>query len=1007
MADTTLKITTILGAQESSGDRGPFLLSSVQGVEGVSLPFYFDMVLYRALEAEDVDVSTLINTPAKFGILTKDESTEVKYYATRGGVFKSFEKVGTTKLPMTAQTDFVVYRARLVPAFAMLEYEQVFRVFENMTVIEIIKEAIGSFANVNASNYLLLWLDDDDFPAIDYCVQFNETTLAFVSRLLGQFGLYYYFWHPTEGESRMGEQMVIGRGLGTFHPCRNPEFEAGPRNFSRAYQPAHRKTQVGDYNILQPSKPATAAVTLVGSYDASPADSMFMRMERHLFPGIMPRNHRDGDAAAAKANATDDQRDEEARVFTAQGESENRSFYAGMRFKVTNKGKDAKQKETVPDDKFGPPLEAEYVLTRLSIIALDKGLGHHWWQDIINVLNPLHWLKRESPSQQMTVKVLSAVTQSSLYESISKEAEDRKLGKKIKQITSAAKDVASVVGPVFSFFSDSISEVIDRHDDQYSNSFTAVPFVPGYLTRFPLPAYQPARAEGPQLAVVVGPKGAKDNPADHLVDALGRVRIRFPWHTDLPEGGEQDPWKTDRRTAWVRVAEGWAGAGMGTQFLPRIGDEVIVSYLDGDPARPVITGRLHNAANGSPTHPFPPGRTAAKTVGAKAVHTPQPGAASLRSGIRTRSTPKPQGAKDRFHLLRFDDAWHDEQLLIRSQGRTDVTSFGPWHDTSHGNRSIRVGGKDPDTGKGGGALIVTTGDEYDLHVGADRYEGVDKKHQLSVKSDTLFDLQGNHDTVVGGTMTLNATKVVVEAALKITLKVGGSFVVIDPAGVFIKGALVQINSGGSPDSTSNKEVTDPLDAGAADPGDPPDWLAQHPPGAAGPRRTHTATAQHGLLVTRNGNTLQIGNIAVAGTPEYQDKVVSQIALMNQTPTGKAMLDDYQTTGRHTTISNNPGPMEDTGELPTNFPASRDGTGSDSTIAYNPDHFPDPSAPHMPGDVALLHEMTHAQHDAHGTATDHIPHGDNFDTEEEFRTIQQENAYRDERGVPRRTDHRSL
>jgi hypothetical protein len=215
-----------------------------------------------------------------------------------------------------------------------------------------------------------------------------------------------------------------------------------------------------------------------------------------------------------------------------------------------------------------------------------------------------------------------------------------------------------------------------------------------------------------------------------------------------------------------------------------------------------------------------------------------------------------------------------------------------------------IGGKNPDTGKSGGSLFETVGGEYDQHTMQDRYEGVDAKFQLTVKADTAFDLQAKYSTIVGTSATLNAQTVVIEASQKITLKVGASFVVVDPAGVFLNGAMVNINSGGSPGSTIDATMTDPLDAGQADPGDPQDFIEKHPPWkGGGGRRTHTAKAHHGLTVTANKDgTLQVGKgIKVGGDKAYQDTVVSQLALMNDTKTGSAMITDYESTGKSMTI----------------------------------------------------------------------------------------------------------
>jgi hypothetical protein len=225
--------------------------------------------------------------------------------------------------------------------------------------------------------------------------------------------------------------------------------------------------------------------------------------------------------------------------------------------------------------------------------------------------------------------------------------------------------------------------------------------------------------------------------------------------------------------------------------------------------------------------------------------------------------------------------------------------------------------------------------------------------------------------------------------------------------------MVQINSGGAPGSTSNADLTDPLDAGQADPGDPQDYIEKHPPwkGGGGGRRHHTAQAHHGLAVTANPDgTLQVGaGIKVAGDKAYQDTVVQQLALMNDTTTGRAMIDDYNSTGQTMTIRplNPPPNPPNAFATPTNGTNATNGTGSDSTLDYNPNQWPNPvNAPNVPGDVILFHEMTHAQHNAHGTQ-DNTPRADNFDDNEEFNTIGPENAYRDERGVPRRADHHSL
>ena len=196
---------------------------------------------------------------------------------------------------------------------------------------------------------------------------------------------------------------------------------------------------------------------------------------------------------------------------------------------------------------------------------------------------------------------------------------------------------------------------------------------------------------GPHTAVVVGVNGLETpGGADICTDQYGRVRVKFPWDrsTDHDSDGQT--------SAWIRVAENWAGSEWGFQFPPRVGHEVVVQFVDGDPDRPLITGRIYNGTFRQPFVPPPlppPGPLQPQN---SHVQTTQ-----RLSGIKTQSTPKPDGGRVRFHSLRFDDTYRTEQIVLRCQHRLDVTAFQNAYHTTHGNRHILVGGKDPDTGEGG------------------------------------------------------------------------------------------------------------------------------------------------------------------------------------------------------------------------------------------------------------------------------------------------------------------
>jgi hypothetical protein len=517
--------------------------------------------------------------------------------------------------------------------------------------------------------------------------------------------------------------------------------------------------------------------------------------------------------------------------------------------------------------------------------------------------------------------------------------------------------------------------------------------------------------------------GTDTKDGDIFADSLGRIRVRFAW--DRKKGEKPgDSFKRGDNTCWVRVSEGWAGRHFGTQFLPRIGQEVIVDFIDGDPDRPIVTGRMYNADHGDANLPFPQGQVAREPVNQNKVFVPTGFNDYRFVGLKTSSLPTPPEDKPRYHLMRLDETANCEQYLIRSQGRLDVTAFAHSFKTTYGNQHVRVvEGKDKNNKSFGGAAFTTVGGEYDLHIGDSRYEGVEKEYQLSVKKKTLFDLQADHNTVIGGESTLNAKDVVIEAPVKITLKVGNSFVVLDPAGVWIQGPVVMINSGGTPGATTDQDVTDAADAQAAEPGD--QWNKRlttcdpHPAGGGGGRRHHTASAKHGLPVTFNPATQTFsvgahGRIQVDGRNKaFADGAISDLATIDQTQIGHDRLQSIDNSGHNVRIQQQTPGAGNVTRLPPGAagaatrqpgtPGTLDaagnpipgaGTGGDSTVLYSPGV--PAGRTNRPSDVGLFHELTHADHAGHGTV-DTTPRADNFDNNDDFNTIPDDNTYRDQRG----------
>ena len=165
----------------------------------------------------------------------------------------------------------------------------------------------------------------------------------------------------------------------------------------------------------------------------------------------------------------------------------------------------------------------------------------------------------------------------------------------------------------------------EEGEPEYQNTFVSipskVPATPHRLTKRP-------KIEGTQVALVAGPEGEEIHP-----DEYGRIKVWFPWDRRAKKDGSD--------TCWIRVAQNWAGAGWGGQIIPRIGMEVMVTHLDGDPDRPLVTGVVPNAKQKVP-HKLPENKT--------------------RSVFKT-GTHKAQG----FNELRFEDENGREEIFVYAQ----------------------------------------------------------------------------------------------------------------------------------------------------------------------------------------------------------------------------------------------------------------------------------------------------------------------------------------------------
>ncbi|EWH00056.1 type IV secretion protein Rhs [Halomonas sp. BC04] len=299
---------------------------------------------------------------------------------------------------------------------------------------------------------------------------------------------------------------------------------------------------------------------------------------------------------------------------------------------------------------------------------------------------------------------------------------------------------------------------MDGNDStRYSNTLV---LTPGDTAWRPEPTPKP-RVDGPQVAFVVGPEGEEIHCDPH-----GRVKVQFPW--------DRYAEPNEAASAWIRVSQGWAGGGYGSIAIPRIGHEIIVSFLEGDPDQPLITGRTYHAVN-TPPYELPAHKT--------------------RTVIRTQSHKG-----DGFNELRFEDEAEREQIWLHAQKDLELLTNND-RTEEIGNDSFLTVHND--------RIGEIHGDDH-LTVHGQRHTQVDGDDHLIVDA-TRHEKYGRAQLVEAGQEIHHKAgmKVVIEAGAEITLKAGGSFVKLDPSGVTIVGPSVKINSGGSPGSGSGQAAQGP------------------------------------------------------------------------------------------------------------------------------------------------------------------------------------------------------
>ncbi len=598
-----------------------------------------------------IDPVTLLGKPACVALQIPGDKTRHFH-----GLVCAMETGGTVG------RDFL-YRLFLRPWLWQLTRRTDTRVFQEMTVVEILEQVFKPFQPNHVFEVT------GAFPKYDYCVQYRESDFDFVSRLMEQEGIYYYFRH-TAGEHKM---VIVNapnahRAYPSFEAFEFREKVDGQIDLEPITQwHAHQEIQSGqvvlrDYDFTKPQ-------TKIEGKTTSTLTGASATLEVYDFPG---RHAYAETAEPAEISRYSKLRMEElqARYERVHGYGSIRGLVCGHRFKLLDH----------------PP---------------------------------------QDPGQEYVVVSTHIVMHYSGYEA----GADR----------------------------------TDLHCH-----FTAIPakvtFRSACITQRPI-------VSGLHTAIVVGPAGEEIH-----TDLHGRVKVQFHW--------DRHGLKNDTSSCWVRVSSPWGGKGWGGLSLPRIGQEVVVDFLGGDPDKPLITGRVYNGDQ-TPPYKLPDNKTV--------------------STNKSRSS-KAAGA-DNFNELRFQDlkgseyVWfqaekdfhqlvkHDATLLV--QGKQDRIVNLDLTEQIDGAVKIKIG-KDN---------VTEVLGKHSLKVNEDIM--TESSASISQKSATKTDIKIGTDLGVDAGVNVHlkaGVNVVIEASTMITLKAAGGSVVIGPAGVSIVGTMVMINSGGAPGS---------------------------------------------------------------------------------------------------------------------------------------------------------------------------------------------------------------
>ncbi len=455
-------------------DAAPLGVTWLKGTEGLSKLFRFQV---EFLSSESLTVAGLMNKSAKIRIWQQASSSDVERERYVHGIVSRFTYLGQVAAPGNASGNMKKYRAEIVPWLWLLTQKTNCRIFQGKSIPEIVGEILGEYAGTVNQQAV-----SGSYPVFEFRVQYRESDFAFISRLLEESGIFYYFRHTEDSY-----EMVLADSVTGYFACEETAVRFGNastgstgdhiQSWEHDYAFRSGSFTYRDFDFENPTTDLTATSNSLLSIQGADATTLYD------YPGGY-KTTADGNAYAGLR-----MQEQEASFEVIRADGISPCFVAGARF--------------VPANHPELSERVEFVITS------------------------------------------------------------------VEHETSAASEGVR---------SDSMM--------LYQNHFECIPATVPRIFRPPRQTPRPF-VRGVQTAIVTGPDGETIH-----TDEYGRVKVQFHW--------DRVGTNTDESSCWIRVSQAWAGSSYGSVLLPHVGHEVIVSFLEGDPDRPLITGRVYNADNMPP-----------------------------------------------------------------------------------------------------------------------------------------------------------------------------------------------------------------------------------------------------------------------------------------------------------------------------------------------------------------------------------------------------------------------